>query len=371
MKQIFIVDYLGVHCGMHYYNDAFKGVLSTLSSLSANDKVSILSNYSENGKTSFFFNFYRMNKFIGVILLTCNYIKLYFKVISNKKACFIYLTYGNSIDIPFLWIISRAQKHIIDIHEAIGQDVDTNLRLKRCFKNIYSSKIKSVITHSQRTNNFLDEYNFQGLRLFVPHFKYCFKKTYNKNQVKENIQASIKKDKINILFFGNINHNKGIDILIQAINELSKQETEKLNIIIAGKDFDGTIHKVHPIYSESFHIFLRHINDDELVFLYKNTDYVVLPYRKTSQSGILEMAFYFKKPIIASNIPYFSMMLSKFKSFGILTDLDIPSFTNTFSQIIQTHINYTNYYIETEYSSYTNRQEIKIFTENFSKWINE
>ena len=102
---------------------------------------------------------------------------------------------------------------------------------------------------------------------------------------------------------------------------------------------------MHP---QSFQVFLKHINDDELVFLYKNTDYVVLPYRKTSQSGILEMAFYFKKPIIASNIPYFNMMLSKFKSFGMLTDLDIPSFTNTFSKIIQRHTKYTDYYIDTE-----------------------
>ncbi|WP_251237439.1 glycosyltransferase, partial [Bacteroides nordii] len=334
MKQIFIVDYLGIHCGMHYYNDAFKKVLSNPL---PNEKINILSNYPEEKATSFFLNFYSVNKLIGVIFLVYNYIKLYIKVLSNKKACFIYLTYGNSIDIPFLWIISKAPKHIIDIHEAIGQNVDANLRLKKWFKNIYSSKIKSVITHSQRTNNFLDEYDFQGLRLSVPHFKYCFKKTCNENQVEKEIQHSIAKDKINILFFGNINYNKGIDILIQTINALPQEQAEKLNIIIAGKDFDGTIHKISLMHPQSFQVFLKHINDDELVFLYKNTDYVVLPYRKTSQSGILEMAFYFKKPIIASNIPYFNMMLSKFKSFGMLTDLDIPSFTNTFSKIIQRH----------------------------------
>ncbi|MCG4771431.1 MULTISPECIES: glycosyltransferase [Bacteroides] len=366
MKQIFIVDYLGIHCGMHYYNDAFKKVLSNPL---PNEKINILSNYPEDKATSFFLNFYSVNKLIGIIFLVYNYIKLYIKVLSNKKACFIYLTYGNSIDIPFLWIISKAPKHIIDIHEAIGQNVDANLRLKKWFKNIYSSKIKSVITHSQRTNNFLNEYDFQGLRLSVPHFKYCFKKTCNENQVEKEIQHSIAKDKINILFFGNINYNKGIDILIQTINALPQEQAEKLNIIIAGKDFDGTIHKIPLMHPQSFQVFLKHINDDELVFLYKNTDYVVLPYRKTSQSGILEMAFYFKKPIIASNIPYFNMMLSKFKSFGMLTDLDIPSFTNTFSKIIQRHTKYTDYYIDTEYSTYTNRQEITSFSNEFSKWI--
>ena len=127
-------------------------------------------------------------------------------------------------------------------------------------------------------------------RLSVPHFKYCFKKTCNENQVEKEIQHSIAKDKINILFFGNINYNKGIDILIQTINALPQEQAEKLNIIIAGKDFDGTIHKISLMHPQSFQVFLKHINDDELVFLYKNTDYVVLPYRKTSQSGILEIS---------------------------------------------------------------------------------
>ena len=52
-------------------------------------------------------------------------------------------------------------------------------------------------------------------------------------------------------------------------------------------------------------------------------------------------------------------------------DLDIPSFTNTFSKIIQRHTKYTDYYIDTEYSTYTNRQEITSFSNEFSKWIKE
>ena len=55
------------------------------------------------------------------------------------------------------------------------------------------------------------------------------------------------------------------------------------------------------------------------MYLYEHTDYVALPYRKTSQSGILEMAFYFRKPILASDVPYFRRMLTEFPSFGILS----------------------------------------------------
>lgn len=365
--KYFIVDYLGVHCGMHYYNNAFKSILSELIKV---DDITILSNYSETERKAFFFNFYKVNKILGVLLLFCNYVRLLCKVNSNKNDCFIYLTYGNSIDIPFIWIISKASKYIIDIHEVIGQDVDANTRLKKGFKKIYSSNIKNVIVHSKRTNDFLDEYDFKGTRLFVPHFKYCFKKDYKINNITRTVENVISDSKINILFFGNINYNKGVDILISSINEMSKEQAEKLNIIIAGKDFDGTIHKVEPTHKEMFNIILKHINDDELVYLYEQVDYVVLPYRKTSQSGILEMSFYFKKPIIASNIPYFNAMLSEFPSFGVLSGIEIQSFAETIRKVVERH-NKQIYYTDEEYNKYSQRKEIKTFISSFSAWLDK
>ena len=49
---------------------------------------------------------------------------------AKQKACFVYLAYGNSIDLPFMYIVSLAKKSIIDIHEAIAQNADDNIGLK-------------------------------------------------------------------------------------------------------------------------------------------------------------------------------------------------------------------------------------------------
>ena len=114
------------------------------------------------------------------------------------------------------------------------------------------------------------------------------------------------------------------DILISAVNSLEPELRCKANVIIAGKDFDGTVHRVQPSDKAAFKIVLRHIEDDELVYLYEHTDYVALPYRKTSQSGILEMAFYFRKPILASDVPYFRRMLTEFPSFRHLVRQGCP-----------------------------------------------
>ena len=41
--KIYLVDYIGMHCGMHYYNDAFCRVLSAIPGLD----ISVLSNYAD------------------------------------------------------------------------------------------------------------------------------------------------------------------------------------------------------------------------------------------------------------------------------------------------------------------------------------
>lgn len=362
--KIYIVDYLGIHCGMHYYNDAFCRVLTR----NPEAEVVVLSNYvSEQGGKPFFRNQYRGRRWQKIYALFLNYWRLWRFVRKHHTSCFIYLTYGNRIDLPFMKIISGAKRHLIDIHEAIAQCVDGNLRLKRRFQALYCKQIENVIVHSERTDDFLDEYGYKGGRLHVPHFKYCFQKKYDLQNIGTDIQLSVDTEKINILFFGNINYSKGVDILIEAVNLLPDDIAAKANIVIAGKDFDGAINRVQPQNKDIFRIILRHINDDELVYLYEHVDYVALPYRKTSQSGILEMAFYFKKPIIASDVPYFREMLSRFPSFGLLAGLSSESYAQMLNRVLEKERN--NFFVQEEYACYTHRKEIEEFYTAFYSWL--
>lgn len=365
MKKIYLVDYLGVHCGMHYYVEAFKQILVK----NLDIEVNVLSNYTDNiGGKSFFRNQYKGNIISKGYSLLCNILKLKRFVAKHRESIFIYLTYGNRIDIPFIKIVSKTPNHIIDIHEAIAQNVDNNESLSRLFQNIYSKKIKNVISHSSRTDSFLKGYGYVGKVFSVPHFKYIFPKDFKKEAISQEIINAVDEERINFLFFGNLNINKGVDILIDAVNKLSEDDASKINVIIAGKDFDGAVDKIKPKDNLSMHIFKRHITDDELRFLYQNVDYLCLPYRKTSQSGILEMAFYFKRPIIASEVSYFKDALSKFPSFGVLAGTTSLSYAETLKKVIHNH-NTTEYYLDSDYAKYENRKEISLFVEHLKDWI--
>lgn len=365
MPTIYLVDYLGVHCGMHYYLEAFKKVLKKIDDCN----VDILSNYSDNpNRQPFFINQYKGNIVNKGISLLRNISRLRKFVRKHKDNLFIYLTYGNSIDLYFLKAFPKDANLIIDIHEAIAQNVDYNKSLKNKFHSFYQDPSRKVISHSERTDKFLKEYDFCGKAFHVPHFKYTFTKDYDASTLTDEIKNAIRKDKINFLFFGNLNESKGVDILIDAINVLPEETAKKANFIIAGKDFDGAVNRVTPKENRNVKIFARHITDDELRYLYQYADYLTLPYRKTSQSGILEMAFYFKKPIIASDVPYFRTTLEEFPSFGQIAGNNTEEYAEGLTNAIEHHAQKA-YYNDSDYERYENRNEVKTFVTELAKTI--
>lgn len=363
ISDIYLVDYLGVHCGMHYYLEAFKKVLSTAVDI----EVKILSNYSDSkAEKPFFINQYRGNKVRKGVAFLQNLLRLKTFVGEHSDALYIYLTYGNSIDLPFMKIIAGTKHHLIDIHEAIAQNVDANEGLKKKFKKLYRDRIKNVISHSTRTNDFLKEYGYSASRLSVPHFKYVFPREYSLARIPEEVINATDKSRVNLLFFGNLNESKGIDILLDAVNRLSPDIAGRLNVVIAGKDFDGAVDRIVPKPDRHVTIIRRHISDDELRYLYQNSDYLSLPYRKTSQSGILEMAFYFKRPIIASDVTYFRLTLEEFPSFGILAGNTVESYAKSLADVVSSH-GHRDFFTEEDYARYENRDEIKLFISDFVK----
>jgi len=364
-KQIYIVDYIGIHSGMHYYNSSFKSYLEEIDGLN----VDVISNYKDKGKV-FFYNVYVVNKIFGFFLFLINYFRLLFKVINSKNEYFILLSYGNIVDVIFMTITIFSKRIIIDVHEVCELQLKSKI-VKFMLTTLYKKSVKTLIYHSERSNELLSEIGYNKKRIYVPHFKYQFNKAFDEAKIGNDVIRNISKNKINILFFGYVTYAKGIDILLRATNLLPENIVNKLNIIIAGKDFDGTINTVDTKYDFSIKRILRHINDDELIYIFSHIDYVILPYRKTSQSGILEMAFYFKKPIIATCIKYFERLLTQFPSFGLLMQVNERSMADVLIEVVNTHENnYTNYFTEYDLYNFNSKVEIEAFIQNVREIIN-
>lgn len=99
-----------------------------------------------------------------------------------------------------------------------------------------------------------------------------------------------------ILFMGSVEHYKGVDLLIKAFEQSFLSKETKL--VIAGKG---------EIYGDKKNVIRinRFIKDEEIKELYSKAELVVYPYRIATMSGVLSIAFYFKKKVLLSDIPFF------------------------------------------------------------------
>lgn len=307
MCSIIIFDILGSYCGMHYYDMAFAEILRE-----HNCEAKIYSNFKEDESKPYLKNFFSCGKIKGIFRLFITYWYYLFLVLKTRRSKIVYLTYGEIYEIPFLLISSLSNNVFIDVHEIHALKYKDKSIISKCFEWIYKYGIHNVIYHSDRTGNILKHDKLK--MVYVPHFKYVFQKKFKEDKLAKEVKESFNTNKIKFLFFGSLSIVKGIDTVLSTF---SKVETEGLNfeLVIAGKNVDNV--DFSGLNCNNIRIIDRHINDDELVYLYSKTDYVLLPYKKSSQSGIFAMSAYFHKPMILTDIPYFRKMIEEYPSFGI------------------------------------------------------
>lgn len=114
---------------------------------------------------------------------------------------------------------------------------------------------------------------------------------------------SFKAEGRNFLFAGTIHENKGIDILLKAWRKhINKHPYNKL-YIVGNPIYDLTDElKIIEKYRSSISTSLGYKSDEELLAYFLECDFVVLPYKEASQSGVLLTALSLGKPVIATNV---------------------------------------------------------------------
>ena len=113
----------------------------------------------------------------------------------------------------------------------------------------------------------------------------------------------LKSNEHNFLFAGIIHENKGLDVLLKSWGKhINKYPSDKLYII--GKTTYNISNELKII--ERFHSSIitsfGYKSDEELLAYYIECDFVVLPYKEASQSGVLLTALTLGKPVIATNV---------------------------------------------------------------------
>lgn len=125
----------------------------------------------------------------------------------------------------------------------------------------------------------------------------------SKERARQLIQIK-QKDKV-LLFFGFVREYKGLQYLIKAMAKI-KGKIENLKLLIVG-DFGNDKQNYLDLITENevedvIEIYDGYIPDREVEKYFIASDLVVLPYKSATQSGIVQIAYGFNKPVIVTNV---------------------------------------------------------------------
>lgn len=129
--------------------------------------------------------------------------------------------------------------------------------------------------------------------------------TYNQNRHPE-----IAEEAHTVLFFGELRPNKGVHRLA-AIAHMVHEALPQARFLVAGKrtklpqraereKVQRTIVALKT--ANNFEVHDRYIPDDEVERLLRRSAVVILPYEEASQSGVIPLAYAFRKPVVAYEV---------------------------------------------------------------------
>jgi glycosyltransferase involved in cell wall biosynthesis len=120
------------------------------------------------------------------------------------------------------------------------------------------------------------------------------------------VRSAPKDGVVNLLFFGLIRPYKGLDDLVRVFNSLPREEAERLWLTVIGETWEGCTEPAQLI-AESPHAdritFVNEYVPDEVVgAAFAHADVAVLPYRRSSSSGILHVAMSWGLPTVVTSV---------------------------------------------------------------------
>ena len=167
----------------------------------------------------------------------------------------------------------------------------------------FFSSIHHFVTMSEKVNQDLKTFT-QKPSINIVHPIYDnFGDIISKEEARKHLDLPVN-EKI-ILFFGFIRKYKGLDLLLEAMNNASIREAN-IKLLIAGEFYDNKeeYEIIIAKYNLANSLYLRtqFIDNSEVKYYLSASDFVIQPYKHATQSGVTPLAYHFEKPMLVTNV---------------------------------------------------------------------
>lgn len=179
------------------------------------------------------------------------------------------------------------------------------------------------VTMSESVLADLRKFNVDRPAVYNPHPMY---ESFGAEMTKDAARKKLSLDETGkyLLFFGFIRKYKGLDILLKAFADKRIQE-QGIKLIIAGEYYDSPEQYKKIIAELDLEDALIQVNDfipDSQVSQYFcAADMVVQTYKTATQSGVTQIAYYYHKPMLVTNVGGLAELIPD-KKVGYVTDID-------------------------------------------------
>lgn len=225
-----------------------------------------------------FFQFWKTNKLV--------------KLIKKYHPDFVFFPFGLTWSPIVFPQISKFTNIVTTLHDPHPHDVTHNLliRILNRFSSKAQKKVDGIVILNKTDYDYVKKTYNKDIAV-IPHasFDYYAKTTDNES----------KKITKTIGFIGRIEPYKGLDLLVESF-VLNPDSSLKMLIAGSGKIDDDTKLKIDG--DKRIILYNRYIEENEFPSLFKKIDFLVLPYKRASQSGVIPMSFAFGVPVIATNV---------------------------------------------------------------------
>lgn len=237
-----------------------------------------------------------MNYPKGNFLYKARFIHQIIKKVQTIQPDIVHYHSGGDPWIPLALLFLREYPMVVSVHDAAHHTGDKPPKIFLTMKNRLLSRLADrIIVHGiQQSEVFTNQHPIHPEKIDIIYlgapelFKRC----------SESLERTELKT---ILFFGRVQPYKGIDILIKAAPYILKK-VPGLKVIIAGAGDYSSIYHAESLYPGLYETHNHYIKADEVAYYFGRTELVVLPYKDATQSGIVPIAYMFKKPVVATKV---------------------------------------------------------------------
>lgn len=228
-------------------------------------------------------------------------------------------------------------KYIATVHDILpfNQKVYDMMFHKKIY-SLADSIILQADNNMKRFANLFPE--SKQKTIMIPHGHMLdYIETHDKNQSREKL--GIPSEKFVFLFFGQIKKVKGVDLLLRALLKI-KDQYPQIYIVIAGNIWKTDFSECKNIiekndFSNCLKTDIRYIPDKEVSYFFSATDICILPYTDVYQSGVIQLAYGYKKPVVSTKLPSFTQFVHEGET-GFLADVkDSESLSQAMIRAIQ------------------------------------